>query len=62
MRIERAISVERGLRARPVVATARGVVVDGHARVLAAQQAGIGDVPTVVVKHPDVRFLEEVAR
>ena len=52
----------RGLRAHPVVVTAKGVVVNGHARVVAAQQSGIAEVPAVVLKHPDIRLVQEVAR
>ena len=47
---------------RPIVVTAKGVVISGHARVLAAREAGIAEVPAVVLRHPDVRFQQEVSR
>jgi len=45
----------RNLLAAPIVVTARGVVVNGHARLAVAHAAGIDMLPAVVVKHPDLR-------
>jgi len=45
-----------GVRMRPIVVTSGdAVVVDGHARLAAAQQFGVDEVPAVVVNHPDLR-------
>ena len=46
------------LAASPIVITATGVVVNGHARLAVAQQLGIDEVPAIVVKHPDIRSME----
>ena len=35
----------------PVLLNEKGQLVAGHGRVLAAQQLGMGDVPTIVVDH-----------
>ena len=48
----------RDLLASPIVITATGVVVNGHARLAVAQQLGIDEVPAIVVKHPDIRSME----
>jgi len=48
----------RNLLAAPIVVTARGVVVSGHARLAVAQQLGIDELPAMVVKHPDIRSME----
>ena len=45
----------RNLLAAPIVVTARGVVVNGHARLAVAREIGIDMVTAVVVKHPDIR-------
>ena len=37
------------------VVTAKGVVVNGHARLAVAQQLGVDELPAIVVKHPDIR-------
>jgi ParB-like chromosome segregation protein Spo0J len=39
----------RGLRRRPIVVTAKGVVVNGHARVLAAQRLEVDELPVNVL-------------
>ena len=44
--------------AAPIVVTARGVVVNGHARLAVAQQLGIDELPAIVVRHPDIRSME----
>jgi len=41
--------------AAPIVVTAAGVVVNGHARLVVAQQYGIDEVPAIVVKHPEIQ-------
>jgi ParB-like chromosome segregation protein Spo0J len=43
------------LPAAPIVVTARGMVLNGHARLAVAQQCGADEVPAIVVKHPDIR-------
>lgn len=48
----------RGLRIDPITVTATGVVVNGHARALAAQLSGQDEVPAVVVRHPDYRRIQ----
>jgi len=48
----------RDLVAAPIVVTARGVVVNGHTRLAVAQQLGVGEVPAIVVKHPDIRSMQ----
>ena len=48
----------RGLRIDPITVSAKGVVVNGHARAVAAQQLGLDEVPAVVVKHPDYRRIQ----
>jgi ParB-like chromosome segregation protein Spo0J len=45
----------RDLLAGPIVVTAKGVVVNGHARLAVAQQLGVDELPAIVVKHPDIR-------
>ena len=57
MKREKIQPASRDLDTAPIVVTARGVVVNGHARLAAAQQLGIDEVPVVVVKHPDLRRL-----
>jgi ParB-like chromosome segregation protein Spo0J len=44
-----------GLLASPIVVTARGVVLNGHARLAMARQLTIEELPAIVVKHPDLR-------
>lgn len=39
----------------PIVVTAKGVVVDGHARLAVARELGVAEMPAVVVRHPDLR-------
>jgi len=39
----------------PIVLTNRGVVLDGYARLAAARECGVNEVPAIVVKHPDIR-------
>jgi len=41
--------------AAPIVVTARGVVLNGHARLAMARQLTIEELPAIVVKHPDLR-------
>jgi ParB-like chromosome segregation protein Spo0J len=48
-------TTRRDLLAGPIVVTARGLVVNGHARLAVAQQLGEDEVPAIVVKHPDIR-------
>jgi hypothetical protein len=38
------------------------VVVNGYARLAVAQQLGIDEVQTIVVKHPDIRSISMEAR
>jgi ParB-like chromosome segregation protein Spo0J len=45
----------RDLVAAPILVTARGVVLNGHARLAVAQQLGVDEVPAIVLKHPDIR-------
>ena len=45
----------RDLVAAPIVVTAMGVVVNGHARLAAAQQLGVDELPAIVLEHPDIR-------
>jgi ParB-like chromosome segregation protein Spo0J len=42
--------------AAPIVVTAAGVVINGHARLAVAQQLGAVEVPAIVVAHPDFRM------
>lgn len=42
----------------PIVVTARGVVLNGHARLAVARQLGIDELPAIVVCHPDIRGME----
>ena len=51
-------TTRRDLLASPVVVTARDVVVNGHSRLAVAQQLGIDELPTIVVRHPDIRSME----
>ena len=51
-------TTRRDLLASPIVITATGMVVNGHARLAVAQQLGIDEVPAIVVKHPDIRSME----
>ena len=51
-------TTRRDLLAAPIVVTARGMVVNGHARLAVAQQLGIDELPAIVVKHPDIRSME----
>jgi hypothetical protein len=39
----------------PIVVTTRGLVLDGYARLAAARECGVDEVPAIVVKHPDIR-------
>jgi hypothetical protein len=48
----------RGLCIDPITVTAKGVVVNGHARVLAARSLGLDEVQAVVIKHPDYRRIQ----
>jgi ParB-like chromosome segregation protein Spo0J len=48
-------TTRRDLVAAPIVVTAAGVVVNGHARLVVAQQYGIDEVPAIVVKHPEIQ-------
>ena len=41
----------------PIVVTAGGVVVNGHARMAMARRLGMEEVPTIVVRHPDLRSM-----
>jgi ParB-like chromosome segregation protein Spo0J len=41
--------------AAPIVVTASGVVVNGHARLAVARQLGVADMLAIVVAHPDLR-------
>jgi len=41
--------------AAPIVVTARGVVLNGHARLAMARQLTIEELPAIVVKHADLR-------
>lgn len=51
----------RDLLVTPIVVTAMGVAVNGHARLAAARDLGIDEVRAVVIHHPDLRagFREE---
>ena len=46
----------------PIVVTAKGVVVNGHARLAVAREIGIDEVPAIVVRHPDIRSMRMEAR
>lgn len=49
-----------GARMRPIIVTSGdAVVVDGHARLRAAQQLGMDEVPVIVVNRPDLRSQRE---
>ena len=48
----------RGLRIDPITVTAKGVVVNGHARVHAAEQSGLDELAVVLVRHPDYRRIQ----
>ena len=48
-------TTRRDLLAGPIVVTARGVVVNGHARLAAARECGVDELPDIVVRHPDIR-------
>jgi ParB-like chromosome segregation protein Spo0J len=52
----------RNLLADPIVVTATGVVVNGHARLAVAREIGIDEVPAIVVRHPDIRSMRMEAR
>lgn len=52
----------RDLVAAPLVVTTTGVVVNGHARLEAARQLGIDELPAIVVRHPDIRQLQSKNR
>ena len=41
--------------AAPIVVTARGMVVNGHARLAVARQLRVAEMPAIVVAHPDIR-------
>jgi ParB-like chromosome segregation protein Spo0J len=43
------------LPATPIAVTARGVVLSGRARLAAARECGMDELPAIVVKHPDIR-------
>lgn len=58
MKREKIPPAKRDLHIPPVVVTAAGVVVNGHARLAAAQHLEIDEVPVAVVKHPDLRRLQ----
>jgi ParB-like chromosome segregation protein Spo0J len=46
----------KGAKMCPIVVTfGDAVVVDGHARMAAALQLGVDDVPALVVNHLDLR-------
>jgi ParB-like chromosome segregation protein Spo0J len=49
-------TTRRDLVAAPIVVTAAGVVINGHARLAVAQQLGAVEVPAIVVAHPDFRM------
>ena len=49
------IILRRDLTTTPLVVTTMGAVVNGHARLVVAQQHGIDEVPAIVVRHPDIR-------
>jgi ParB-like chromosome segregation protein Spo0J len=38
-----------------VITNSDAVVVDGHARLAAAQHLGVDEIPAVIVNHPDLR-------
>jgi len=48
-------TTRRDLVAAPIVVTARGVVLNGHARLAMARQLTIEELPAIVVKHADLR-------
>jgi len=47
--------MSRDLVLAPIVVTGRGVVLDGHARLAAARECGLDELPAIVVRHPDIR-------
>ena len=54
-RIPNRPTTRRDLVAAPIVVTARGVVLNGHARLAMARQLTIEELPAIVVKHSDLR-------